>query len=868
MKLHRLVLTNYRGIAHREIDFPDRGVVVVSGPNEIGKSSMLEALDLLLESRDRSARKDVKQVQPTHADVGAEVTAEISTGPYRFVYHKRFHKKPQTELSVLAPHREQLTGDPAHERVAAMLAETVDTGLWRALRVLQAASTDAVDLSGCDALSRALDAAAGDTATLTGTEPQLIERIDAEFADYFTPTGRATGGWAAATKRLTDAETEVTRCAAEVAEVDVRVIRHAALTEELAGLHRQRDTISARCTAARAAADKVAELNEQLRRAEFQATAAVATSCASTAAHTERARLGEEVDARTAVLAALEAEVAQAVEAQAAAGELAVAAETAVEQAIQVLTTAAERVDAARQIVGRLADREEAQRLTTRLGSIDTAQGDLDRVSAELSGITMTEPVLHRIEQAAAGVDRSEAALTAISTTLEFTAATDIELFDGDERVSLLAGESWSTTATEVEVAGVLTIRANPGTTARDAQTTHAAAQQGLTAALAAAGVADLAAARAVERRRRELQTNRDQLVATLSGLCGGEAVDQLRSRLAPLLVGQEELGAAIDSASARAGLEAAEAAHSQALEARDTHHRAAVVAAGHLTETSTWATIAANKVTGQRAELTADTDRLASQRLVLTDEALAASAVVDEQAAQVVEQRVTELAENLTAVGPDAVAVELAEATAASDTLRTRYEEADRALNGVTVQLAVLGTEGRHSKFDTAAVDREHAAAEHARVGRRARAVRLLREVMGRHRDATRLRYVEPFRAEIERLGRPVFGPGFEVEVDSQLCIANRTLDGRTVPYESLSGGAKEQLGILVRLAGAGLVAKEDTVPVLIDDALGFTDSGRLASMGEVFDAVGAHGQVIVLTCTPERYDSVEGAHRIDLSV
>ena len=149
----------------------------------------------------------------------------------------------------------------------------------------------------------------------------------------------------------------------------------------------------------------------------------------------------------------------------------------------------------------------------------------------------------------------------------------------------------------------------------------------------------------------------------------------------------------------------------------------------------------------------------------------------------------------------------------------------------------------------------------------RRARAVELLRSVMTRHRDATRLRYVEPFRTELQRLGRPVFGPGFEVEIDSDLCVRNRTLDGCTVPYESLSGGAKEQIGILARLAGAALVAKEDTVPVLIDDALGFTDPSRMAKMSEVFDTVGAHGQVIVLTCTPSRYEGIEGAHRIDLS-
>ncbi len=93
--------------------------------------------------------------------MGAEVIAEISTGPYRFVYRKRFHKRAETELTILAPTRAQLTGDEAHDRVLAILSETVDTALWEAQRVLQASATAPVDLSGCDALSRALDVAAG-----------------------------------------------------------------------------------------------------------------------------------------------------------------------------------------------------------------------------------------------------------------------------------------------------------------------------------------------------------------------------------------------------------------------------------------------------------------------------------------------------------------------------------------------------------------------------------------------------------------------------------------------------------------------------------------------------------------------------------
>ena len=118
-----------------------------------------------------------------------------------------------------------------------MLAETVDTELWQAQRVLQATSTSAVDLSGCDALSRALDVAAGDAAdlsALSGTEPLLIEKIDAEYGRYFTATGRPTGEWATAISAA-DADDDVAGCAAAVAEVDDGVRRHAELTVDWHG---------------------------------------------------------------------------------------------------------------------------------------------------------------------------------------------------------------------------------------------------------------------------------------------------------------------------------------------------------------------------------------------------------------------------------------------------------------------------------------------------------------------------------------------------------------------------------------------------------------------------------------------------------
>ncbi len=873
MKLHRLVLTNYRGVAHREIEFPDHGVVVVYGANEIGKSSMIEALDLLLESRDRSTKKEVKQVKPTNSDVGSEVTAEISSGPYRFVYHKRFHKKCETALTVLAPHREQLTGDEAHERVKAMLAETVDNDLWHAQRVLQAASIAAVDLSGCDALSRALDVAAGDEAALSGTEPLLIERIDAEYSRYFTGTGRPTGEWAAANSRLADAEAAVQDCAAAVAEVDERVRRHAVLTQQVAELSQLRLAAGPRLAVANAAADKTAELTRQAREARLVAAAAAATNAAATAAHNGRLRLLTEIETRATTIAAAEAEAHEAANAESTTSAEAEAADDAVEEATEVLAAAQRRVECARHTVDRLADREEADRLKTRLAKIDAIARDRDRICAELSAVAITEELLHQIESAAAAVDRTGDQLELNSAAVEFTAAADIELVVGHQRVSLSAGQTWSITAsgpTEVEVAGVLTARVAPGATALDVQAKYAAAQQELTAALCAADAADLAAARGALQRRRELQGNRDQLSATLAGLCGDEDIGQLRSRLAQLSAGQlaEPDLFAMDVAAARAELDAAEASRAAAASECETRRRVAVAAGCRLAETSTRATVLLNKAAGQRVELDAATDRLAQERASVGDEDLASAADAGLRAAQTAEQRAADLAAELAAAAPDAVAAELADATEATDSLSHDYEEAARALREVNIELSVFGSEGRQGKLDAAEIEREHAASQHTRVGGRARAARLLRSVMARHRDTTRLRYVEPYRTELQRLGRPVFGPTFEVDVDSDLRIRSRTLDGTTVPYESLSGGAKEQLGILARLAGAALVAKEESVPVVVDDALGFTDPDRLARMGEVFDAVGTQGQVIVLTCSPDRYDGVKAAHRIDLNV
>jgi hypothetical protein len=869
MRLHRLVLTNYRGIAHREVHFPDAGVVVICGANEVGKTSMIEALDLLLESKDRSTRKEVKQVKPTHADVGSEVLAEISSGAYRFVYRKRFHKKCETELSVLSPRREQLTGDEAHERVLAILSETVDTDLWHAQRVLQTGSMAAVDLSGCDALSRALDVAAGGAAELSGNEPLLLERIDAEYTKYFTGTGRPTGEWATAISLLKNADLEVARCEAAVAEVEARVRHHAELTERLGALVEPREAARRRAQQARESAAGLADLREQIDKAELIAGGARASSAASAAAHRERCRLRTDLSTRLAAFAEAQTQLADAVQSEAEAGEKAATAASGAVQAAADFDLAEAATNRIRAVVEILLARDDAARLEARLKHIDATETQLANVIQRLSAITLTDEVIGDIERATMLVQQLEAQLALAATTVEFTAAEDIELHLGEQTVRLKAGESWRPPGSEaatVELPGVLAVRINPGANAADIRGKLVAARSLLSEVLTQGGATDVANAREIDSERKTLAHERQRLAGLLRELTEGESVVGLRSKLDALRAVQTGEVPAIDLQTARRELADAAAAQAQAQRNAAVWQRLSAEAGQVCLERSAQVTVLRQRLTAVEAEIEAVRQRLEEARADATDDDIAARAVTDADAQRLAEEAVAVLSHQLAAADPDAVEAELSSATEWAHRLDRDHVEAERALTDIAVELAVMGTEGRQGSLDAAQIAREHAATEHDRVSRRARAARLLRTVMIRHRDDTRQGYVAPFRAEIERLGRPVFGSTFEVEIDSALRICSRTLNGRTVPYESLSGGAKEQLGILARLAGAALVAREDSVPVVIDDALGFTDPDRLIRMGSVFDTLADRAQVIVLTCTPTRYLGIDDAHVIEL--
>ena len=55
--------------------------------------------------------------------------------------------------------------------------------------------------------------------------------------------------------------------------------------------------------------------------------------------------------------------------------------------------------------------------------------------------------------------------------------------------------------------------------------------------------------------------------------------------------------------------------------------------------------------------------------------------------------------------------------------------------------------------------------------------------------------------------------------------------------------------------------VARDEGVPLLLDDTLGHSDPERLRSMAAMLSRAGEECQIIVLTCSPERFRAVGGA-------
>ncbi len=827
------------------------GLDVLAGPNELGKSTILQAVRLGLTTAYSSKHRDIEALRPYQGGAPL-IEVDFDAAGTRWRLRKKFLANRTAELVDLGSNLKHSGGDvqPALDALLATAAGGGANLLWVSQGEPTAPARVDSDLQG--SLTAALGAEVANAAD-SGAAAALAKAVrDALGVLVTAKTGkpRAGGPLDAAEKsraRLMAAAAAATARAGEAAQRLERLgetqVAKAALAHPTAIAER-----------AAAVADARAALAEGLgAREKLKAATLALTAAEQQAAHTrERADQLEKDLADAAGLDAALAADAAAADALAGKSSAAAAAEAAARSARDQARAGLAAID------GEL-KRAAAREAHAALAEARAAAAEQANVTAGLAGFSVTAELVaaaRREREAIVGLEAQLAASAPrVTITPEPAARTRMQL----------AGRALAETETfrpeqplTIEIAGVGTITVAPGTSAdaADLKADLAAHREQLAASLARAGAATLDAAVDLERRRQSLTQQRAGLAERLA-------------RLAP--DGLERLASAAAAAPLGAAPQATAPVESRAdLLARHTSAGAALAAADQTLEHAAQASATVREAASALAA------RIATNRQ--RRDLLASSLPPEAERAGLVAQRDTERA-GADAARRDAQRSRDSWRDAAPDDQRfaashaavaaaeARAQEADRQL--ATFDQTMARLEGELT------ADRNEDA--HARALELSEALAVAEAdvaALAADRDALLLLDTEIAAAQAEQnedVVRPVLArmqpylahvwPDAQLTLGADFAVTKLVRGGRPEDLDRLSGGTQEQIALLARLGLGRLLAERgQAMPLILDDALVYSDDIRIDAMFRALTEAATHHQVIVLTCRQRLFAPLAG--------
>ncbi|TCM50025.1 AAA family ATPase [Kribbella sp. VKM Ac-2568] len=923
MRLHSLTLRNFRGVKDRTVDLPAIGTTVVVGDNEVGKSSLVEAFALVFDFPDDSKSTRIRDIQPVGQDVAPEVTVELTLGGRELAYTKRWLKNRSTELSIVDSdgRRQTWTGREAHNEAERLFAENVDPVLWQTLMVGQGQSLVLPTPADAEPLITAVTAESG--TPVDGASMPLVTAVEHEYLRYWTRGGRPHGEYAKSAAVVATAELAAEQALKAMDEVVADIRRAERLALDL-------DDLSSRLGDHLKSVEDLRERKKAtdeilLRRDSIRSRAETARARLENHTRTrlERERLLADVERFTKADAELAERRTDSETVARKAAETVHAAEAALAEVVELKDERRAQVQDAERLVSLLMDRAELDRLTGQQAELVDVRARIAAAGTVLDGIKVDDAIVAELEDARAKVVEARAALAAgvpevlvrrVGAEAVELSGTGLDAGSGKKVPGSLAedGEIELLVSGElvVGVPGQVEVKVRAGGEAatlralvdeavrREKDLLKKARVKDLPAARELLRKGDLASAELQEARRTERSltaggdpAERIALLAARLGIVEGEEPAEERESKQPAVEavpGQmslfeqfepDENAFDFEDFEVPAPMDVGELAVAQR---RQEDARSELAEVERLLADAEFAAAQARKAADEdrseaqqaraRAELagerlTAAVEALEAARAVLADEDVDSAEVEATAEVESVLDELTAVQEQVDAVGADEVAGELADALAVATRLQGERDVLRDSLRTTEGRLEQSGRDGLATRRDSAELDLAAIRAEHESLKRRADAARRVYETLGRHRAEAQTKYSEPLQNRIEALGRSVYGPSFRVWLDDDLAVAERELDGARLRVEALSTGAHEQLAIITRLAISHLVSTGDSsVPVIFDDALGWSDKGRLRDMGALLGRAGDHGQVIILTCMPERYEHVPKATFIKL--
>lgn len=874
MRFHDIELHNVRAIDSLSITgLAERGVVVISGENESGKTTIAKAIHVALTTKWKSRSSEALSLNSHSSQEKPQVKLRLELDGYEFTLDKIFGstKDTGTIVTVHSPTAEVLKDDQAEEWLAARMHNADTKSLWQVFVAEQGQAQKTLSLGGYAQVTSALQSASGQRAE-TAEEVGLFEAVEAEYGNYFQKNGKER-------KQLTDVDKELAEAQRVRDEAAKKVREFEALNEEAARNEESQHTQRASLPEAKNEVEHWAQALEELEKFRVAVSQAQEVSAAAKQqldlakqAQQERETFIQQAQDARDQHSATEKKVAELKEAF----DKEVAALKKAQEDRDAVVTAyrearkAEELAAAEVALGEKRGLVEA--LSKRVEKLDELRAQLAEHKEVIARNSVTEEVMEKLLTCEREVATATAVLEASSPSVQLSASSAQEVTVDGEKVGLAPeAESVQRAVTKplaIEV-GDVTVAVQPGDGSDSQQRKLEKAETSLKEQLEAAGADSVAEAQKAYARRREAEKAKFQVETSITAVSDGVEYHQLTAELDDAkeearvqgeryreLAG-EDAPTEIDLVSAKSRLEKAAGGRRDAESERDN----ADIRLSKLEKRPAHAnyTKASSELEGARSVLKVREDSLTTAREKASDAEIFAAVENRGKDYEAAEEQLAAALKELAQRDADDVEASLAGAKQRRDAVENRLAELEKRRQEIRVHLDYFDSANEKLAAAEGVVERTQRDRDSMR--RRAAAAKTLMEVMTQARAASRNALADPLLRKLEEYGGGVFGAGTQFTMNEDLQIESRSNADGKFDVDELSGGAQEQLDILLRLAVAGVMEGGQGAPVIIDDALGYSDEHRLRRMNNALAKAGRDMQVLVLTCDEARFDRVTGA-------
>lgn len=869
------------------LDDIDDGLNVVVGPNEMGKSTLLDALRASLFEKYSSKAQPITALQNDRNQAApvVELAFEVDDGIYRI--RKRFVKKPYAHL--FCPDGRKLEGDEAEDTLRDLLgfdepgktgAKPETLGMWNVLWVQQGQSFGALDLpdSARSNLHSALESEVGEV--LGGKRGRALpDAVDKQLSELVTSTGRPRGDY----KELID-------------EID-------SLRSELEGLRGRRSDLSNTLERLEAAQETLARLSsgesDQTHKEEIDA---------ARTRHAELTKLESRIEAAVTEVELKKRNLEQAEQALTGRRDL----KKQIEMDGKAIDAAKKKLDEVRQSEQDLRkqfeklrdDAREAENAVTvadnavsqarrvlnavqRDSRIRELQGRYDKARAAekkqraaqqgAAAILVTDENIETIRDAAKKLETARTRLSAAATLVAFNMASDrlskIEVDGAALTADQTSIEAVDATTITIPDYGSITVQ--PAIKDRNKLIEQQrATNHALKTALEDCGVKSVDAAEEQLAKREKLL--RDAELAKQEAELHAPETDDFDAGAGPLADHVTGLKTILEREVVELGIErlptgkeaeqALTSAQDDAQEARDTLTTARAGLIGPEEEIGRIQT----ELGGVKTRYEDGKERLERLKNDLTqaekqtsDYDLDAAVSAARKALADQEKAVSSLEEQREGETLSQLEARISRLEKALQDRRDKRTDLKEKVAGFRSHIEVLEGAGLDEAIQQQEREVELAEEQLRRYEREVAVLSLLLTTLRSTETEAKERYLSPVLKRVRPYLQLLF-PGAEITIDENLHIVGVVRqDGYEESFQHLSMGTQEQIAVLVRLAFAEMLVEQGhPATVVLDDALVFSDDRRMDRMFDILNMVGQQVQIIVLTCREQLFEGIGGRH------